>query len=201
MTTIRCLTATLLLFTLAACQHYYPMGMNEHEWSNLTPVERAEMRVQQSILDAAEDAARAEREAKEQARIDKLYADAKPGDVIQCVIEGGFGLFGEDALPYRPLAFRLARGENRYVEVQENPNSYNRHDVWVSFRRDGLALDVCPVRSTGHTTDCFSAVAIAQDLAKGKSWQLDMETKFYGATLRCGLPLGQEPSDIAQPSA
>lgn len=202
MTTIRTLVASLLLLTLTACQHYFPMGMNEAEWEDLTPLARAEMRAQQSVLDAAEDAARAQREAEEQARIDKLYASAVPGDVVQCVIDGGMAIFGDQTLAYRPFAFRLARGEEKYVEIQEELNNYNRRDVWVGFSRDGLAIDICPGNPGSYlSTSCFTAVAIAQDLARGKSWALDMENKFLGATLRCGFPYGQEPAISTQPSA
>ncbi len=55
MTGYRTIFSIMLLIALTACRHFYPMGMSEGEWEDLTPLERAELRAQQSALDAARD--------------------------------------------------------------------------------------------------------------------------------------------------
>jgi len=188
--------------TLAACVPSYPMGLSKAEWQDLSPTERAGLRAQQTALNAARDAALAEEEARETARVDQLYAEAKPGDVVQCAIEGGRAVFGKQIGPYRPLAFRLARGEQKYVSVTDATNGYAQRDLWVQFRLNGLMVDLCPMNPRSYMgNQCFTGTAISRDLATGKTWPLTIPNRFQAATLRCGLPIGKDVPAAGKPSA
>ena len=183
-----------LALVLAGCLgRGYPMGMSEAEWKYLTPIQRAEARTEQAKLDAEEDARRAAAEQRERDRIEKLYAEARPGDVIQCIIEGGAVRFGKKFGKSKPLGFRLARGEDKYLEI-EPATGYGDRQLWAGFSLDGLGLDICPYNPGSYgRSECESFVAIGRQLARGKDWPLEMEDLIKGAKLTCGLPLGHEP--------
>lgn len=195
--------AAALLFILTfltGCLGGYPLGMSEKEWLQLTPEQRIEARAKQSALDEIRQARLAEAARIEQERIDRLYAEAGPGDVLQCALEGGEVHFHTELGQPKPMAFRIARGEKKYI-VLEQLGGIDRLQLWAEFDKNGLELNFCPsARDASFHSQCAMFVAIARDFAKGKSWRLDIKNIISGAALRCGFPVGKERRDKALPS-
>ena len=122
----QCLAIVLLT---AGCISQYPLGMNREQWEALPLEKQAEYQAQQYAINEEQrqerEARRMEQEriAREQAiaraeQLRQAYANARYGDVVNVVVQGGSIAWGGRRYPYEPVSFDLVRGETKEVEFR-----------------------------------------------------------------------------------
>ena len=119
----------VIVCIVVGCAMQHPMGLSTEQW-NALPLERqAELQAQQYAIDAEQqrqrDARRLEEEriAHEQAmaraeQIRQAYANARYGDVVNVVVQGGFIEWNRKRYPYEPVSFDLIKGETKTVDFR-----------------------------------------------------------------------------------
>lgn len=140
----------LLLLSACATTHF---GVPEEVWNRMGEAERLEaMRGYNERARLREVAAQRETEARRLAEREAAVARelrvrtihegrGRPGDLIRVSIQGGEARLGGKHRAYAPLAFSLASGEARQVEVlsaEHKHMSYRAH-LGVAYE-DGLLL-------------------------------------------------------------
>ncbi len=157
-----------LMLTACSTTHF---GVPEEAWEQMSEAERMEtirgynerMRLQnEANLRAAEERRvaqqqaalqRQEAEAREAAlareaarlqeeRIREIHAGGgRPGDLIRVSLQGGQIFIGGQHRDYAPMAFSLASGESRYIELesQQRKKTHYRARLLVAYL-DGLLL-------------------------------------------------------------
>ena len=109
---------------VSGCAMPHPMGLTAEQWNALPPERQAELQAQQYAIDAEQrqqrEAQRMEQEriAHEQAvaraeQIRQAYANARYGDVVNVVVQGGFIEWNRKRDPYEPVSFDLVKGETK----------------------------------------------------------------------------------------
>ncbi|MDA0577296.1 MAG: hypothetical protein O3B24_04265 [Verrucomicrobia bacterium] len=118
--------AILFSCFLAGCVTPYPMGLTADQWNSLPTEKQAELQSQQYAIDAQ---ARQQREARqmEQQRLAQAqavaaaesarqaYVNARYGDVVNVVVQGGSLQYSGKRYPYEPVSFDLVKGETKSV--------------------------------------------------------------------------------------
>lgn len=164
---MRPLFSTLILLTMliiVACSGCTPYiyGVPQPQWDHMTESQREEairghnererIREQARQAEAVRQAREAERraaelkrqEALQQQRVAGIYAGTagQIGDLIQVTISGGQMRVIWGHQNYQPIAFRIANGETRRVEVVAVSSRYvkpDRAELLVRYQ-DGLLL-------------------------------------------------------------
>ena len=114
---------------VSGCAMPHPMGLTAEQWNALPPERQAELQAQQYAIDAEQrqqrEARRMEQEriAHEQAmaraeQIRQAYANARYGDVVNVVVQGGFIEWNRKRYPYEPVSFDLVKGEKKSVNFR-----------------------------------------------------------------------------------
>ena len=197
--------ALLIVVGLAGCQmqQQYPLNMTQSEWEGLTPDQQFEARQQQAELDAQlwaaqqqQQAAQAqwqaeqarlqdEQAAAEQRRLDALYRSGRPGDVVECIIEGGFADFFPGWRPFRPAAFTLVRGEGRSV-VLTREDGDRQATIWAGRSDNGTELRFCRYDpSVAAGANCAEVFALTSELIDGITRPLVIHQAVNTSTVRC----------------
>lgn len=159
---------SFLLLTACATTHF---GVSEEVWQQMSEAERMEAirgynertRLQNEANQRAAEArriaqhqaalARQEAEVREAARAreaarlqeerirDIHEGRGRPGDLIRVSLQGGQVFIGGQHRDYAPMAFSLASGESRYIELesQQRKNTHYRARLLVTYL-DGLLL-------------------------------------------------------------
>ncbi|MDO9225475.1 MAG: Hsp20/alpha crystallin family protein [Pseudomonadota bacterium] len=141
-----------LLMFLGACSTTH-FGVPEEAWNRMGEAERLEaMRGYNERARLREEAAQREAEARRQGEREAALARevrvraihegrGRPGDLIRVSIQGGEARLGGKHRAYAPLAFSLASGEVRQVEVlsAEHKHMSYRARLGVAYE-DGLLL-------------------------------------------------------------
>jgi hypothetical protein len=182
-----------MVFVLAACASY-PLGMSKEEWVLLTPEQQMEARMKQSDLNRAnaerraqQAAARRQRyaaiEAAERRRIEEIYRSARYGDVLECVVEGGFADFRPGRRSYRPVPFTLARGEVKSVSVSAGGRNGK---FWAQYSSDGLSMNLCyrDPRRRGSRY-CVSVNGQSREFSAGITRRMSVKKVFRDANVVC----------------
>lgn len=164
-------------------------GISEQEWSKLTAEqktatingynEREKLREQtraaeaeQRVKERAEKAAEQQRQQEiAQRRIDAIYAGeaGNLGDLIRVSIQNGDMLFGNRRRPFQPIAFKLASGESRSIEVVSNDKNYNDSvELTVSYH-DGLLL----IDEANFRPDLATRIAYESNWKRGTSYNIN----------------------------
>jgi hypothetical protein len=187
------------LLVLAACQSY-PLGMSEEEWARLTPEQQLAARMQQSEVNRANaerfaQAQAAERErqamlqAEERERLESLYQEARYGDILECVVEGGVADFHPGWRAYSPAPFTVARGERKQVPLADGGRQQGR--FWASYSQDGREISICyrdPQSRRGER--CASVNGMFRDFSAGVRRQITAPDVFQNANLMCAYRPG-----------
>ena len=111
---------------VVGCAMPHPMGLTNDQWNALPPEKQAELQAQQYAIDAEQrqqrEAQRLEQQrfAHEQAmvkaeQIRQAYANARYGDVVNVVVQGGSISWNGRRYPYEPVSFDLVKGETKTV--------------------------------------------------------------------------------------
>jgi hypothetical protein len=196
---LRILVAGSLL-ALAACQQSYPLGMSEAEWLRLTPEQQFAARSQQAEINRANaeryaQAQAAERErqamlqAEELARREAIYQEARYGDILECVVEGGIADFHPGWRGYSPAPFTLARGEHKYVPLNDGSSRPGR--FWAGYSQDGREVSICHRDPQGRRAGgCATIHGMFRDYAAGVRRQITAPDVFQNANLMCSYRPG-----------
>lgn len=118
--------AALVVICAAGCVTRYPMGLTQSQWQALSPSQQAEYQAKQYAIDADQakqaearriDAARAQAQQvqAEQERLERIYANARYGDIVRVNVTGGVLEYAGKHYPYEPVSFDLAKGEKKDV--------------------------------------------------------------------------------------
>ena len=176
------LRPALLAMLLIGCAQY-PLGMSEDEFLALTPDQQLAARQQQAELDALAARERIARQEAEARRIEALYAQAGPTDVVQCVLEDGEIAFWGNFKGYQPTGFTLVRTEQRAVPVH---SGYGSRELYAGLSADGQTLSICDDDwSFPHGHRCGQAAFLNRDLVTGIRQPFAVTDTVDGATLRC----------------
>ena len=139
------------LCLLSGCALSHPMGLSTDQWNALPPEKQAELQAKQYEIDVAQrqqrEAQRLEQErfAHEQAmakaeQIRQAYANARYGDVVNVVVQGGSIAWNNKRYPYEPVSFDLVKGETKSVDFRGRgvQTIATRYDV--RFSDDGNTI-------------------------------------------------------------
>jgi hypothetical protein len=196
---LRVLVAGSLL-ALGACQQSYPLGMSEAEWLRLTPEQQLAARSQQAEINRANaeryaqtQAAERERQAilqaEELARREAIYQEARYGDILECVVEGGIADFHPGWRGYSPAPFTLARGEDKYVPLSDGSSRPGR--FWAGYSQDGREVSICHRDPNGRRAGgCATVHGMFRDFAAGIRRQFTAPDVFQNANLMCSFRPG-----------
>ena len=171
---IRLLAMASLALLMAACQSN-PLGMSDKEWSRLTPEQQIQARMKQADINtanaerrAAARRHRAELAAEERRRVERIYASARYGEIVECVVEGGSADFHPGWRRYDPAPFTLVRGETKFVPLRESGK--HRRKFWTRLSGDGLEVSVCSRQGKGSGSRyCATISARSDDFSFGVS--------------------------------
>lgn len=149
-----------MLLTACATTHF---GVSEEVWQRMSEGERMEAirgyNERKQLQDEANQraaVARQEAEVREAARareaarmqeerIRDIHAGrGRPGDLIRVSLQGGQIFIGGKHRDYAPMAFSLASGESRYIELESNERrqAQYRARLLVTYLDGLLLIDV-----------------------------------------------------------
>lgn len=129
----------------------YPMNFTKSEWHALTPEQQAGYRVQQYAIDEQRrrdwqaERIRQQEIVDENARLEKerilaAYRNARYGDVVCVVIQGGSIAFNGQPRQFEPVAFDLFKGERRDLEFACQDRQFLRARGTATLSPDGNTL-------------------------------------------------------------
>ncbi len=184
-----------LTLMLAACQSN-PLGMSDEEWARLTPEQQMQARMKQADIRKASAERRAEARrqkamlaAEERRRIERIYASARFGDILECVVEGGLADFRPGWRGYDPAPFTLVRGETKSVPLRERGKGNRK--FWTHLSADGLEVSVCARSGRGSRSRyCTTVSARSNDYSFGISRPIAIDHIFQNARLVCAFRPG-----------
>jgi len=151
---------SFLLLTACATTHF---GVSEEVWQQMSEAERMEAirgynerkRLQDEANQRAavarqeaevREAARAREAARmQEERVRDIHAGlGRPGDLIRVSLQGGQIFIGGKHRDYAPMAFSLASGESRYIELESNERrqAQYRARLLVTYLDGLLLIDV-----------------------------------------------------------
>ena len=151
---------SFLLLTACATTHF---GVSEEVWQQMSEAERMEAirgynerkRLQDEANQRAavarqeaevREAARAREAARlQEERVRDIHAGlGRPGDLIRVSLQGGQIFIGGKHRDYAPMAFSLASGESRYIELESNERrqAQYRGRLLVTYLDGLLLIDV-----------------------------------------------------------
>ncbi len=147
----RLLIYCIMLILCAGCATRYPMGLTRDQWDALTPDQQAEYQARQYELDqrhrmqlAAEQAERErirhEQIAAERERLAELYTNARYGDIVRVSLQGGSVEYYGNRYPYQPVAFEIARGEAKVINVVRSGQIQQSVPFRVRLSQDGQSF-------------------------------------------------------------
>lgn len=152
---LSCFAAFLLVGLFTGCASY-PMGLTRAEWEALPLEKQAELRAEQSRIDAREREQReaearraeAERQAAErerQVRVAEARAKTRYRDIVVVSLSGGALQYGDRRYPLQPMAFDLVKGERREIELvgflEDGKGGVRATEQWwVTFADDGNSV-------------------------------------------------------------
>ncbi len=181
---------SLLLVSISfitACANY-PLGMTEDEWNQLSPQQQLDARERQARLDQAEQAQRAkaarhraELERAEQQRYQEMMANARPGDIVQCVLQDGEGYYGGSWRAAESVGFSLLRDYTQTVSIAEQGRP--TRSVATEMTYNGANIRVC----RPNNRDCVNLAATQNQLRSGVSKSIQVNRAIRG-TLYCDMP-------------
>lgn len=182
-----------LTLTLGGCS-MHPLSIPDEEWEQMTQKQRMEAYHEQAALDKAEQAARvreaelrAEEERHKRELLELRRQQARPGDLVQCVIEPLAYKQGKKWEPLQGVAFELVRGESQRLTLQDI-DGYSQ-TAWAVFSTSGQTVALCKYESdTDDLDDCARLNATSRELARGTQRKLAYSPYFRGH-MRCELPL------------
>jgi hypothetical protein len=142
----------VFVFWLSGCAATH-FGVPEETWNRMSEPERLEaMRGFNERERLREESAQREAEARRSAereqrlaqerRVRSIYeGHGRPGDLIRVSLQGGEMRFAGKHRPYGALAFSMASGETRELEVLSATHKYMTYRATLSVRyEDGLLL-------------------------------------------------------------
>lgn len=137
---MRLITLITLALLLTACSSY-PLGMSKKSWEALTPEQQLDAAKKQAEIDE-EKAARlaeqrrlqAEAEAKYLAEMAEKRANAKPGDIVQCVLQPIEVYRGKKWVSAKPVSFDLVVGEVASARLSEKDGYYST-ELFATFNQ------------------------------------------------------------------
>ncbi|MCC5854130.1 MAG: hypothetical protein JJU10_00420 [Idiomarina sp.] len=196
---LRTLRATFIILCgigLSACSSN-PLGMSDAEWERLSPEQQLEARARQAELDEAAadrrariEQAKREEEARARAEYQQRRADARRGDIIQCVIEPAEGYLRSSWREAEPVAFELLRDYPIEFSVIEKTSSgrSNSHVTGAAYF-DGQTVGIC--RSLGdaqqRAQQCSRMIATTNEYFRGIRRTIEVDRVTRGE-LRCDAP-------------
>lgn len=136
---------------------------------------------------AAKRRHQAKLDAEERRRLERLYAGARYGDILKCVIEDGIADFQPGWRRYRPAPFTLARGEDKYVSFQGEGRKGGR--FWSRYSPDGREVTIC-YRKGRKARGCATFSAMSRDYQMGIERALTIDNIFRNARLACAYRPG-----------
>ena len=127
------------------------MGLTKTEWRALTPEQQAQYRAQQYAIDekrrrdweaerTRQDQIAAENERLERERLMAAYRDARYGDIVCVVVQGGAIRFGGQLRQFEPIALDLVKGERREFEFVCQERQYIKARGTTALSPDGNTL-------------------------------------------------------------
>lgn len=207
------LPAALMTLCLMGCAPQFPLGMQQAEWQALSPEQKLQAREAQAVLDEKEaerrrrERAEAEKMAAEQRRrrelrIERLYATAEFGDILQCRVDHPFVAAAGQWQAALPTAFQVVRGEERALEFVSREWGWSNF-VWVRLSMDGLTLTLCPshqsVQTFTRTSACSRLTGTTYELTRGKSAKIEVPGYLLGESFCVLAPApGMPPSLIIE---
>lgn len=188
------LIAVTLAALLSGCS-MHPLGISDDEWAQMSQDQRMQAYHEQATLDKAEQAARlreaelrAEEERHQREILELRRQQARPGDLVQCVIEPLARKQGKGWKPVQGVAFELVRGESQRVMLQDIEGRSQR-SAWAVFSPSGQTIALCGYESdTDDLNDCARLNVTSRELARGTHQRLERNRHFEGE-IRCDLPL------------
>lgn len=187
----------LIAALLAGCGSGYPLGMSEQQWQRLGPEQQNTAIRQQAAYDreATAEQARARerqrlREEEAERRIDAAYANARHGDIVECLLEGGIADFHPGWRSFESKGFALVRGEKKQVTLRRVSGSRTTR-FWAALQEEDGELLICRTEPSRYSSrDCAKVVALTRDFRRGLSRTINVEGILKRTTLRCGLAGG-----------
>lgn len=177
----------VLTLLLAGCLVRHPLGIPDEEWKRLPPEQQMAARERQAELDrqAAERRARAEEERRRE--LEARRANARYGDVVQCVVEEGVAKIGSSLREVEPVAFSVLRGEGETLAIRSKHGG-RRGSLWATFLEDGMSVKLCPLGS--WYSHCARLIGTAGDFRRGIERRLIVDS-MLDLRVRCGFaPVG-----------
>lgn len=181
-----------LVALLAGCVAGNPLGIPKEEWARLSPQQQYSARSKQAELDRQ---AKAEREraaaraeetrvrAEENRRreLAERRANARYGDIVQCVIEKGIARIGSGLRAVEPAGFSLLRGEEDAVAVASKDGRSG--SLRAKYSKNGMIVRLCNDRH------CTQFIATAREFHRGIERRLIIDS-MLDVRLRCGFAPG-----------
>ncbi len=106
-------------------------------------VRAEERRIEQQMRAEAERQERIRREAERKQYVGSLYANAHPGDMLNCTVSGGFFDYNKWR-EYSPVSFIILRGEYDKEVTFISTYKNNKETLRVSFSDEGEDMEFCP---------------------------------------------------------
>ena len=173
----------VLTLLLAGCLVRHPLGIPDEEWKRLPPEQQMAARERQAELDrqAAERRARAEEQRRRE--LEERRANARYGDIVQCVVEEGVAKIGSSLREMEPIAFSLLRGEGETLAIRSIHGSKSGK-LWAKFQDDGMTVKLCPLGS--WYPHCTRLIGTAGDFHRGIERRLIVDS-MLDVRVRCGF--------------
>lgn len=192
-----CLLVALL--AVGACTSN-PLGIDDEEWSQLSPQQKAlaeskqaellETRVDNpsGLLIVPEPVGRAMDEGR-QLRVDERRRRDRFGDTLVCRMDDVAATFAGRWSVAHPAEVAVIRGEFLPISLFET-ESEERAVIWMDYSDSGNTLRLCSgVSERGDFRGCATMVASFRDLTDGMQWQVSLPDVLQ-STLKCAFKPG-----------